>query len=311
MKKILDILKGIAIGIANVIPGFSGGTMAVIFKVYERLIGAASDFIHHPLKVIKDVWALVVGIVVGVIGASFTIIYALNSFPMQTIMFFVGLIIGSIPFIYTNMKGYNVKVRLLPEIISFIVGLSIVVVLPIINVRPNIGNINFFTYLMIFLMGIISAGAMIIPGISGSLVLMIFGYYILIVDNLKGFITSLIHFDFSGLGLSFIIIFVFAIGCIIGFFSIAKLINYLFKKCPRIVYATILGLLFGSVFSITYTTAQDYSDKIDFSSPWLYIVSSITLIIGIVAAYLMAKYDKNKEKNIEIGELEGEESENS
>ena len=308
MKKILDILKGVAIGIANVIPGFSGGTMAVILKVYERLIGAASEFLHHPLKVIKDIWALAIGLIIGVVGASFTIIYALNAFPMQTIMFFVG----SIPFIYANTLKYKEEGKHLfglKESISFILALSLVVTLPIINVRPNIGNINFFTYVMIFLMGIISAGTMIIPGISGSLVLMIFGYYILIVDTLKGFVSSLIHFDFGGLGLSFVIILIFGIGCIIGFFSIAKLINYLLKKYPKAVYATILGLLFGSVFSIIYTTIQDYSDKINFSSPWLYIVSSLMLIFGIACAYFMAAYDKKKVLNTKE-EDENNESEN-
>ena len=309
MKKILDLLKGVAIGIANVIPGFSGGTMAVILKVYERLIGAASEFLHRPLKVIKDIWALAIGLIIGVIGASFTIIYALNAFPMQTIMFFVGLIIGSIPFIYANTLKYkeeNKRLFGLKEAISFIIALALVVTLPILNVRPIIGSINFFTYVMIFLMGIISAGAMIIPGISGSLVLMIFGYYILIVDTLKGFVSSLIHFDFGGLGLSFIIILIFGIGCIIGFFSIAKLINYLLKKYPKAVYATILGLLIGSVFSIIYTTIQDYSDKINFSSPWLYIVSSLMLIIGIACAYFMAAYDK---KQVETPEAEDENNE--
>ena len=146
MKKILDLLKGVAIGIANVIPGFSGGTMAVILKVYERLIGAASEFLHRPLKVIKDIWALAIGLIIGVIGASFTIIYALNAFPMQTIMFFVGLIIGSIPFIYANTLKYkeeNKRLFGLKEAISFIIALALVVTLPILNVRPNIGSINF------------------------------------------------------------------------------------------------------------------------------------------------------------------------
>ena len=295
MKKILDILKGVAIGIANVIPGFSGGTMAVILKVYERLIGAVSEFLHHPLKVLKDVWALGVGIIIGVIGASFTIIYALNAFPLQTIMFFVGLIIGSIPFIYTNMRAYHKENKsILSEVFAFIIALALVVVLPIINIRPNIGSINFLTYIMIFLMGIISAGAMIIPGISGSLVLMIFGYYILIVDTLKGVVSSLIHFDFAGLGLSLVIILIFGIGCIVGFFSIAKLIDYLLKKYPKTVYGTILGLLVGSVFSIIYTTVKDYNDKINFRSPWLYIIGFIMLALGITSAYLMARYDKDK-----------------
>ena len=135
MKKFLNYIKeffqGVAIGIANVIPGFSGGTMAIIFNVYERIIGAFSDIFKHPIKVIKDVWAIAIGLVVGVIAAIVGIVKLLEVFTIPTIMFFVGLIIGSIPFIYLNVKKYN-KPKYF-DFIGLFVAVAILVILPFIQ----------------------------------------------------------------------------------------------------------------------------------------------------------------------------------
>ena len=111
MKKFLRIVKeffqGVAIGIANVIPGFSGGTMAIIFNVYERIINAFSDVLKHPIKVIKDVWSIALGLVAGIIIAIVGIVKLLELATIPTVMLFVGLIIGSIPFIYLSIKKYE------------------------------------------------------------------------------------------------------------------------------------------------------------------------------------------------------------
>ncbi len=303
MKKILniilDFLKGIAIGISNVIPGFSGGTMAVILKVYERFISAINNITKHLWLAIKDIWAVFIGMILGVVLASYTIIYALNVFPIQTVMLFVGLIIGSMPMIYDNLKSYkkeNEKLIGIKEIIVFIIFAAIVVVMPFLNVRPGVGELSFVTYIMVFLMGVVSAGTMIIPGISGSLVLMIFGYYIIIIDNVKAAISALLHFSFSNAGLSLLVLLVFGIGCVIGAIGIAKLIDILFKKFPKLVYSAIFGLLVASIFSIIYTTVIDYKEVINFNSPLLYIVSIILMIVGACIAFFMYIYDKKHPK---------------
>ena len=98
--KLFDFLKGIAMGIANIIPGFSGGTMAVILKVYDKFLYALGNFFNHPIIVIKKVWSLFLGIVVGIVLGAVTIVKLLEIFPVPTMLFFVGLIIGSIPSIF-------------------------------------------------------------------------------------------------------------------------------------------------------------------------------------------------------------------
>lgn len=301
MKYIQDILKGGAIGIANVIPGFSGGTMAVILKVYERLINALSDIIHHPLKVLKDVWALLIGVVLGIVLASYTIVLALKSFPMQTIMFFVGLIIGSIPTIFSQIKNIdkNSKFKLeVKDIIAFIICVGIMIVLPIIRPSTEVTTLNFGVFVVILLMGVVSAAAMVIPGISGSLILMVLGYYMLIIGNIKEFISNFLHMNFNGTLNSFLILIVFALGAVLGLVLVSKLIKYLLSKYRKTVYIAIMGLLIASVFSIIYTTVKEYSN-IDFTSVWLYVISILTLIIGGVLAVVMSIYNDKISKKKE------------
>lgn len=301
MKILLDLLIGIAIGIANVIPGFSGGTMAVILKVYERIISALDEFIHHPFKVLKDVWALALGLVLGVVIAAFTIVYLLNKFPLQTVLLFVGMIIGSIPMIYKNTKTEDGNNKLkVKEIISFIVCFVIVVILPFLNKQESVDTINFLNLLIVFIMGFISAIAMLIPGISGSLVLMVFGYYIFIMGNIKAFLEGIIHLNFQFS--SFLVLIVFGIGCILGIILISKLIKILLNRNKRLVYIAILGLLCASVFSIVYKTIIDYNDVINFNSPWLYIIGFISLCLGIFISLFMGKIDNKRN----VGEKEDE-----
>ena len=145
---ILDFLKGIAIGIANVIPGFSGGTMAVILKVYERVINAFSELVKHPVKVIKDIWSILLGLAVGIIVAIVTIVKLLEFSPLPTLMFFVGLLLGAIPDLY---KEYNSagKFRYF-NILFFLIAVIIIVVLPFFTgSTKTIVKIDFWIFFLI------------------------------------------------------------------------------------------------------------------------------------------------------------------
>ena len=108
---IMNVLKGIAIGIANVIPGFSGGTMAVMVKIYDLFVYAFANFFNDFKNVIKKCWSLFVGIILGILIALVTIVKLLEVIPFITVMFFVGLIIGSIPTIYKEVVTGQAEVR--------------------------------------------------------------------------------------------------------------------------------------------------------------------------------------------------------
>lgn len=293
MNILYDFLKGIFIGIANVIPGFSGGTMAVILKVYERLVNGLSKLFDSPIKALKEIWAILLGLIVGVIISVVSITKLLINFPIPTVLFFVGLIIGSIPSLYNNYKN-NGKFNKI-DIIYFIMAASIIVGLPLINTSAlTIKSVDFGLILIMFLLGSICAAAMILPGVSGSLVLMAFGYYLYVTQQASYFLEKIINFDFTGILDTILILVSFLIGAIIGIVFISKLLKKLFDKYPRIIYVIILGLLVASPFAIIYTVVEQYNNQIIEASPWSYIVGILFMFIGAFLALLPDFLEKKK-----------------
>ena len=300
MKQILNYIKeffqGVAIGIANVIPGFSGGTMAIIFNVYERVINAFSDIFKHPIKVIKDIWAIAIGLIVGIIIAVIGVVKLLDVATIPTVMLFVGLIIGSIPFIYLNAREYK-KVKFY-DLIGLFIAITILVILPLIqgNTIENV-SINFWVIFIIFIMGIIAAATMIIPGVSGSLVLMIFGYYFFIMGTIKDVMNLVLSFDFANILNPLFVVISFGLGCVVGLVYISKLIKKLFEKCPKTVYYVILGFLIASPFSIIYAVLQEYPNAFSDMKVWGYIASFCALALGtLIAGYFSMYEKKNNQK---------------
>ncbi len=308
IKFIKEFFQGLAIGIANVIPGFSGGTMAIIFNVYERIIDAFSNVFKHPIKVIKDVWAIAIGLVAGVLLAIIGIVKLLEFAPIPTVMLFVGLIIGSIPFIYLSTKKHG-RPKFY-DYIGLIIALIFLVILPLIQGNTiEAVTFNFWIVLIVFIMGIIAAATMIIPGVSGSLVLMIFGYYFFIMSTLKEVIYSILSFDFANILQSIIIVLSFGLGCVFGLVFISKLIKKLFEICPKTVYFIILGFLIASPFSIVYAVLQEYPNAIKSMGIWDYTISALVLALGTFVAGYFSMYEKkcaNKEN--ETNELKNDET---
>lgn len=299
MKKFLVFIKeffqGVAIGIANVIPGFSGGTMAIIFNVYERIINAFSDISKHPIKVIKDVWAIAIGLVVGIVAAIIGVVKLLEIATIPTVMLFIGLIIGSIPFIYLSVKEY--KKPKYYDFLGMFIAIAILVILPFIqgNTIESV-KFDFWLVLIVFIMGIIAAATMIIPGVSGSLVLMIFGYYFFVMGTIKDLMYSVLSFDFSNLLNPLIITLAFVLGCIFGLVVISKIIKKLFEMCPRTVYFVILGFLIASPFSIIYAVLQEYPNSFMDMEVWGYIFSVVSLALGIFISGYFSMYEKKNSK---------------
>lgn len=284
-----NFLKGICIGIANVIPGFSGGTMAVLLKIYDLFVYAFANIFKEFKTVVKKCWSLFIGIGVGVLLALITIVKLLEIIPFITIMFFIGLIIGSIPMIYK--KAHVGKVKIV-DIIFLLLAMALLVVLPFIKTNNDISvTYNFPLYILMFVLGAISASAMVIPGVSGSLVLMAFGYYTFLMSTIKDFLINIFNFSSSNYWNMFFVILSFALGMIIGIVFISKLIALLTKKYPKTVYFTILGLLLASPFSIIYATNSEYIITYDFTT---ILFSIISLAFGVFIVIFSEKISKKK-----------------
>ena len=292
-KLVTDFIKGIPIGAANVIPGFSGGTLAVILNVYERLIGALSDILRRPLRALKDVWALFLGVIVGVIIAVKLIVFLLGNFPIPTTMFFVGLIIGAIPSIRAKAAEGKGKPA---DLIAFFACAIIVIVVSFLKGKtPSAVDYDFQTAIIIFFLSVIAAAAMVIPGVSGSMILLAFGYYDFIWEGLIGnFIAAFTTIDFPGMVNAGVMLLPFALGVIAGIIIIAKIIKAMLARYPRTVYHAIFGLLIASPFAIIYGMYREYGEAIKESGFWEWAVGVLAIIVSAYLVNYLTRFDEKK-----------------
>lgn len=272
MKKIITffknsislIVKGIFIGVANIIPGVSGGTMAVSLGIYDKLISSITNLLKDFKKSIAFLFPLLLGAGLGIVGFSYLIEYLLSHYPLPTALAFIGLIFGGLPVMWKGLRAKQTeagmcKFRLrIQDIIVFALFLALAAGLPLMKestdtmqtLQVNPGNAC-----MLFFGGIIAAATMVVPGVSGSMVMMILGFYYGVLNLITGFFDSLFAFDIKACFVACGLLIPFGVGIIIGIFIIAKLIDYLFEKHGVLTYAAIFGLVAASPFAIIYNTA--------------------------------------------------------
>lgn len=248
---IVNILRGMVIGIANVIPGVSGGTMMVSMGIYDKLILVLTHFI----KRMKEAIALLVPIAIGMLLAIaiFAKIFSeilFPRFPFQTNLFFIGLILGGLPVIYGKVKGNSIKV---PQIAAFMLFFVMVVGFALLGEDTSASadiSFSFVNVIKLFGVGVIAAATMVIPGVSGSMMMMLLGYYNKIIDTINAFINALKGFDIPAMLDTFVVLVPFGIGVLIGVVAVAKLIEFMLNKYPLVTYWAIIGLIVASPFAI-------------------------------------------------------------
>ncbi len=263
MKFIIDIIKGIFMGVANIIPGVSGGTMAVSMGVYDKMINAITNILKEFKKSFFTLLPLAIGMVGGIGLFSFIIPHCLTNYAFPTCMCFTGLIVGGIPQIIENagkgLKKEKKKVNPV-HIVAFLITLGVAVWMAVTNGNDSGSTslrTDFLGLLLLAVIGIVAAATMVIPGVSGSLVLMILGYYAGIMNSISGFFSALKNFDWSALGHHILILAPFGIGCVLGIVLISKLISWLLKKFESVTYCAILGLIVASPFALLYNMEKD------------------------------------------------------
>lgn len=247
---IKNICKGMIIGLANIIPGVSGGTMAVSMGIYDKLIHCISHFFTEIKKNVAFLMPLVIGMGIAIIASSFGIAYLFENFPVQTNLLFVGLILGSLPPVCKKVKNQKIEPG---YIISAVIFFAIVVGMALRNGNSgrNISiEFSFLQILILFSVGVIAAGTMVIPGVSGSMMLLLLGYYNPILETIKEFVSALVHLDGPLLLGTLFILIPFGIGVLVGIVAIAKIIEVIFNKFPLYAYWSIIGLLLASPIAI-------------------------------------------------------------
>ena len=277
MQYLINALKGAVVGIANIIPGVSGGTMAVITGIYEKLIDIIGNILSHlkswtKLKEdLKFIIPIAIGAVIGIVGFSKLLKWLLESFEMPTLYCFLGLIIGSLPLIFKNAneKGFK-KIYIIP----FVITTAFMIALNFISMKVGESDTimqfgkNPIDILKLLGYGFVAAGTMIIPGISGSMVLMIMGVYTTILTAVSE--------------LNILILIPFAIGVGMGIIVVSKIIDMLLEKFYGHTYYAILGFIIGSIIFIFPGFALSLTG----------LASVITFAIGFVASFMLSKISK-------------------
>ena len=287
----LDVIRGFAIGIAFIIPGFSGGSIAAILGIYEKLIGAIADIFKNFKKSILTLLPIAIGMVIGVVSLLFPLGWALESFPFPTVCLFVGLAIGGLPSITDKLRGKIKTANIAACAIPLIAAASL-------SFLPVSGDVNLFGlnlggYLLLVIIGLVGSTALVVPGISGSMLLLIFGYYNPIVNMITDHLLA-----GKDVGTSFAVLGCTALGIGIGFILISKIMKFLLKNYPRGTYFAILGFIVGSIPAIYMSTAKEAGFTLSTlpTSVLHWIMCIVMLAVGFALSFSLVLYSKRIQK---------------
>ena len=248
MKFIKSILRGVAIGIANIIPGVSGGTMMVSMGIYDEVICAVTGIFRQWKQSVRTLFPYAVGMGAGIVGLSFVISHLFARYPLQTAMLFIGLIFGGLPLLLPKVAG---RMPSAAELAVFAAFFGLIVWMQFWGEgHSKLLAVDARTMLSLFFIGALAAAAMVIPGVSGSMLLMSLGYYTPIIDHINAFVIAVVTLDFSTVWYCMGILAPFGVGVLLGAFLIAKLVEYLLKRHERMTYFAILGLVAASPVAV-------------------------------------------------------------
>lgn len=246
----LDLIKGGLIGVSNIIPGVSGGTMMVSLGIYDKLIWSITHLFSDFKKSIRFLLPILAGCVISIALLSKVFTYLLTHFAIETTLAFCGLIIGSLPMVTKEVRSAKFKAWYL---IPFALFFAFIVLSSFFQESSGQDAsivLNPMGIFMLFLAGIVSAGAMVVPGVSGSMVLMLMGYYKPILALVSTAISALVTFNWPTLLWCIGAALPFALGMIFGIFGIAKVIEWLFNHFNIPCHWAITGLVVASPIAL-------------------------------------------------------------
>lgn len=283
-KMVKTILHGVIIGIANIIPGVSGGTMMVSMGIYDKIIHCITHLFREFKKSVLYLLPIAVGMGIAIIASSFGLEYLFANYPVQTNLLFIGLVIGGLPAIWKRVqsvkKEKNCKVHT-GHIVVGVIFCALVIFLAAIGEREGAAANMSFTFvnvLKLFGVGIIASATMVIPGVSGSMMLLLLGYYNPIIAEISDFFRALAAFDMNGILSGCGVLIPFGIGVVFGIFAIAKLVEILFEKYPLYAYLAIIGLIAASPVAIILMGTY----------PALTVVNVLTGVVCLAAGTFVA-----------------------
>ena len=272
-SNLITFIKGFIIGLGIIFP-ISASGLAISMGMYEKLL----KIINNLKKSIKKEWRFLVAFILGVVLSAITscllIKVTYEKFPIATLLFFEGLVIGGVPVIFKKTKA-DFKFK---NIIWTIIGIAALIGIAMFDNGASVTiTASKMDLLKIFGVGALAAGTMIIPGVSGSMILLIIGYYNPMLD----IISNIVHFE--NLGTNILIAGVFGIGMILGIFIVSKIMDYFLTKHERKSYFAIVGFIIASIVVIFIKVIESPFNIYE------YIIGAILLAIGFLISFKFLK----------------------
>lgn len=299
----IDLAKGASLG-AGLLPGVSAGTIGLIVNIYDKLISGINDLKKHFGRAFLTLLPIAIGWVVSGIILLYLQHLAWDYVPFLIVCVCSGFIIGGLPTIY---KESGIEKITLKDSSRFAIGFVLAALIGVMSVLAYVfkwfsfedaflnPNSNWWVYIVIIVIGFISAAACIIPGISGAMILFIFGLYQPVLDIYFGD-NSIIH-NSSRLASGLLLTLCLVVGIIIGFLFISKIMKTLLEKHKRGTYGYVLGFVIGSIIAMFLNNQiwPTYFNEAT-SKPWQYIVGIILLVLVAVATLLLIKFATRKKE---------------
>lgn len=292
-------ILGFFIGLAVIVPGISGSTMAIIFKLYDKLLYAIGNILKRFKSCFLFLLPIGLGAVIGFALGFFAIKHLLELLPFAIMAFFAGLMAGAFPAVADEIKQEKLNWK---RVLLFLLGLLIPIAIGVGSTFLQGGvrsleNLQFYHYLLFIFLGYLVAITQIVPGLSATALLMAFGYFVPIMESVS---ISYISSNPAVLGVYACLV----VGFLIGLVSFSKILTILFAKSRKTAFFMIVGLSLGSIISMffnpdIYATYQSWANgNVSFGLD-LGLGLGL-LVIGVIIAYIFVRYERKH--NIETNE---------
>lgn len=279
MKDIKLFIQGFIVGIGKIIPGVSGAMFAMMFGIYEKALDIISNLRTKLMKNLKYMLILAISIGLAIIFGSSIIKKCLENYYLSTMLLFIGMMVGGIKPLMRNVKGRKLDTR---SLVSAIIVVTILFLISLIDgvEKTEVLEKTPLVFIILIFAGFLDAFATVVPGICGTALLMILGYY----NTVIGALSDL--FNFSNLGTNLFILIPFGIGLFSGVFLISKLINYLFKNYKTETYYSIIGFALMSIVLLILEVLEKTYVMNEI------IIALVLFVIGYLIVYFIEKEKK-------------------
>lgn len=283
---------GLFIGLAVIVPGVSGSAVAIIFRLYEKLLYAVGNIFKRFGTCVKFLLPVVIGGVIGFVAGFFGVRALLSLLPFAIVALFAGLMLGAFPSVTDQIKGE----RITPvRVLLFIAGLAIPVAMTLVSIfltegARSLEGLTVWHFLLFALLGALVALTQIVPGLSATALLMMFGYFTPLMES-----VSLSYWQSNPL--VFLVYVCFGVGFLAGLFLLSKGMSALMKGLRAPTFFTVAGLSLGSIATMFFNPeiTAVYSSWAA-GAPMLpdLIPGIVLFIVGVIVSYMFVRFERKK-----------------